>query len=105
MEMRQNKTVLQVLIEARAMIADPNNWCRGDYFIDNRCCPLGAIAATIGKPKNFWGGEAVFNHPANLALSEAMGEAVHKFNDDESHSHADILAAFDKAIENEQDAH
>lgn len=101
METGQEKTTLQVLVEARARITDPNDWCRGDYFIDNRCCPLGAIAVAMGKPKNFWSGEAVFNTPANLALSEAMGEAVHKFNDDERNSHADVLAAFDKAIENE----
>jgi hypothetical protein len=95
-------TTAEVLKQARALISDEANWGQhlfarnadGDIVApeDEDACRFCALGALIRAGQ-------VGNHHrlAALALSiETGGEAVNIFND--THTHAEVLAAFDAAI-------
>lgn len=103
-------TTHETLKAARALIATPERWTREKYFGIRRedgsveglgikqagladCyCSVGAIAAVSGLTiQDVERGEAV------LALEKVCRYPLISFND--TSTHAEILAAFDKAIE------
>lgn len=98
-----SKSTLDVLIAARKLINKPIKWGRGRRGTDrplNTCCTAEAIenAAPFGSPG--W---------ANLRLAayRAVGNVVHReslvsWNDEPDRTHAEVLAAFDRAIEAER---
>lgn len=93
-----------ILRAARERIARPEAWTRGAYWRDvngQDCaqpdavcfCALGAIRAS--------GGIDDASPPAKAlkAVVRALGYSyVHDWNDDTPTTHADVLAAFDRAI-------
>lgn len=99
-------TPKEVLIAARALISDPGKWTRGDYAIDKdgktvsvlsqdaTCwCALGAIR----KAGHYYCDR---NEPALFLERAIFGEKIDfidVFND--SHTHEEVIAAFDRAIE------
>jgi hypothetical protein len=101
------KTV-DVLIQAKALIADPSNWIQGKYYkkvVDGReCfCSLGAISKAMKPEINFdiesfeldW-----TNNEAEKLLSKVVNHGpttFARYNDE--HTHAEVMEAFDKAIE------
>jgi hypothetical protein len=89
-------SVLETLIKARALIEKHENWTQGKFF-DNRGrrCALGALYDAEGIPYT-----QSATTPSDKALRSAMGEFPGTFND--THTHADVLAAFDRAIEAER---
>lgn len=112
------KTIKEVLIEARALIADPARWTQGEFartadgrILDGYCegavcwCALGAIRKVTME-----GAESREERTEALVLSYDAADllqahlanviAVPKFND--SHTHEEVLALFDKAIGREQ---
>lgn len=95
-----NRRTLDILISARAWLADPDRWIQGaswhnadGVYTDNpaavvQTCAIGAVALID------------YDHyfDAVNQLREAMGGvAVDDFNDE--HTHAEVLAAFDRAIQ------
>lgn len=91
---------LEILTLARAKIADEKNWCQENFAKDifnngtpatsvTACawCSLGALKR-VAKYTNY-------SH-AEILLSHYMDNCVAHFND--SHTHAEVLAAWDKAI-------
>lgn len=96
-------TVKEVLIAARAKIADPANWTQHDYA-RRKCgyavnptstyaecwCAIGALAAVIGDTVRAEKSVPYFE------LRDAMGLDIDDFND--THTHAEVLAKFDEAI-------
>ncbi len=104
-------TPKEILINARALIADPENWIHGELAKNNQgqtvnvsapdatCfCTAGAlIKACGGYPDDA-------HHEALSVISSVVGgdyglrlyEAIYDFND--SASHAEVLEAFDRAI-------
>lgn len=95
-EVETKPSTKEVLIEARKLITDPNDWHQGAYTCDGRMCSLAAIWTAMGMTIN----EALrldSSVPAERALEEAMGGAfVGHFNDERTHDQ--VLAAFDRAI-------
>lgn len=90
--------VIDVLERARAIIADPKDWCRGDFHRDGARCAMGAIM--VAAPMTRVRGDKLFLG-AMIALQDtvcAMSKCrnIATFND--SHTHSDVLAAFDRAI-------
>lgn len=92
-------TALEVLTRARAFIADESRWCQGESVIGEdgrahlalwpdpaKCCAYGAMAYVSGD----------FDPPGWRELWDACGDDPIKFND--SHKHAEVLDAFDRAI-------
>lgn len=98
---------VQILRDARALIADEKNWTQGTYSLDQFggsvepvdekavCfCSLGALAKVVGArdPDDTLQGEAVI-----VSLVREQGYTnVAEFND--SHTHSDVLDLFDRAI-------
>lgn len=95
----------EILIEARKKIEKPENWttkvfARDKYGVNVPCrednavcfCTLGALRRTCWKDHNFkWP-----SHHAEVALEMQMEFTIAHFND--NHTHAEVLAAWDRAI-------
>jgi hypothetical protein len=98
--------VVDVLVRARALIADEKYWCRGNYtqLVDDESvfayCAVGAeMNATRGLMG--WPDES----PSLVALINALPAGytrVSVFNDDPKTTHADVLSLYDRAIEMER---
>jgi hypothetical protein len=79
----------EVLRRARKVIEDPERWTQGAYSRDGgKRCAAGAIYCQDAPVDD----RAV----AYSVLWAVVGSRVEGFND--SHSHTEVLAAFDKAI-------
>lgn len=114
--------IVQILTAARATISNPENWIKeafwgrdygapiassftdvvSDYEGATRFCALGAIRRN--NPRGI--GSAHLEAEQALALASPNAgfsheESVYEFNDMEHTTHADILAMFDLAIENQ----
>ena len=91
---------IKVLREAKARINKPEKWCKGAYvsFRDpSAYCMLGSMG---------WRRSAVNDAPlspgtddASWLLKRVIGENIPDFNDAGITTHADVMAAFDLAIE------
>ena len=85
--------VVKVLTEAKKRIATPDKWCRGSmHQSGGKSCAIGAIHKVAHHSTPLW-------VPALHALEEACGEWPPSYNDRRSTKHADVLAKFDLAIE------
>lgn len=91
--------VAEVLRAARALIDTPDKWCQGQFHKDGAYCASGAIgvAAGVDIEVGCW-----FCHPAWQALADTVNAAqsggIGSWNDRPERTHADVLAAFDRAI-------
>lgn len=91
---------LDVLVKAKEIIQEPANWIQGDYSNDERTCfcSLGAIAQVMGVDEMISAYQ-----PASKLLLEVVsseipaGRNFAAYNDE--HTHAEVMEAFDKAIE------
>lgn len=127
------KSVLNVLTDARAKIARPEWWSKGNFHSDetNRfwfkkddpratChCILGAVEIADPKfnPMDMdANGDYVKSHPAVAALAAAIPQGwtccngektnwIPSFNDDRNTTHEQVLALFDTAIAAEAAKH
>jgi hypothetical protein len=91
-------SVADVLRKARALIEKPENWLQGEYCDGDKFCLLGAIAKVQELPE--YKSEETPAYFAVKAAVRALDPGTvfpHRFND--THTHAEVLAAFDRAIE------
>jgi len=81
----------EILIRARKLIQDPKNWIQEHFYHNGAYCGSGALIAA-GLTGAFSG------NPAYESLRKAAktNEQFCTFND--THTHAEVLAAFDRAI-------
>lgn len=92
----------EILIKAKEVIANPENWIQGSYAIDKDnntaygfnkntvCfCSIGAIQKVLGSNK--------LNKAENF-LREAAGCNIVEYNDE--HTHSEVMEVWDKAIKN-----
>lgn len=102
-----SKEVAAALRAARALIESEATWIRGDFArtVDGRpvpptyatahfFCALGAVFHVVGVRGSL--GESVYQ-----SLKNATGGPVGDFND--TNTHAEVLAAFDRAIAEEKE--
>ncbi len=101
-------SVVGVLVATRAVISDPDRWCKHVRRLNGRHCALGAFEVAL--PREY----PVDSHPAVAALAEAVRQLdpelydgsgiapwiVANFNN--QHSHAELMHAFDIAIASEK---
>lgn len=89
-------TTVEVLREGRARIALPENWTKGSYRTpDGRCCMSGAIGMPSSDGAGVYGAYAVLQEAIGLPLTISLST----WNDVPERTHAEVLAAFDHAIE------
>lgn len=93
-------TTAEVLRDAKALIADPDRWIKGrnQMILDGRkCyCSVGAIEAAAQDDSAYTA--------AWIALHDSLYTWPAQFNDSPKTTHADVMAAFDRAIAAEESA-
>lgn len=93
----------EILIAARAKIEDPENWIQGvearaedgthvvPWSTDAVCwCAIGSIRSVVGRCAPYW--------LARGYLDKTTTGDTAEYNDATGRTHAEILAAFDRAI-------
>ena len=89
-------SVVEVLREARSLVDTPEKWCQGAERVGNALCSVGAISVASGM------GEVRLDFfPRALETFRAVvgwNQSASWWNDAPERTHADVLAAFDKAI-------
>ena len=92
--------VLRDLIAARTLITDPANWCQGNAAQNAKGFPAAPLHDEAVRFCS-WGAaaRAAGAHSGDRfsAVKDALGVGFISFND--SHSHEEVLALFDRAIE------
>jgi hypothetical protein len=91
-----------VLVAARKVIEDPESWAHGEAFVPEtgqRCAAMAISVANDNKGHYDAACSAVFKAatgeaPTHTAPALALGD----WNDASERTHAEVLAAFDKAI-------
>ena len=92
------QTVKEILIAARAIIADEENWTQGAYAKDKDGMSSGVICSnavcfcSIGAIRKI----TISPFDAMAVLRNHMGDSIILFND--GHTHKEVLAAWDEAI-------
>ncbi len=87
-------TARDVLVQARALISDPADWCQNAFFLpDGRICGSEAIYQAARTDSSSDNSDDIEARDLFLRIN---GETVMQFND--GHTHAEVMAAFDKTI-------
>jgi hypothetical protein len=94
------KPELPVLIEARARIADPLMWGKGkrgasrpfDTYCASEAIRVGTVELSLPLQRS---ARALFCQAIGIDISDSIPD----WNDAPERTHADVLAAFDEAIE------
>jgi hypothetical protein len=91
-------TAHEVLVKARNPIADPSWWCKGSYggYKNEPKCAVGAMEAIVGE-RATGSVESAFLKANNIDREQFS--CVEVWNDARGRTHAEVLAAFDKAIQ------
>lgn len=97
-------TTREILVAARKLIEKPENWCQADYALDKTGKSVSCFADEGPDACAFCSSGAIFRvaidspllPDARMALVQAMDADIAYFND--KHTHAEVLAAFDRAI-------
>jgi hypothetical protein len=96
--------VRELLIAARKLIEQPEHWTKGHYARDARGAPVLPIdseavcwctVGALGRADQERDTNEVYLN-TRMVLLEHMQPCLSEFND--NHTHAEVLAAFDKAI-------
>jgi hypothetical protein len=82
--------VTRILIAARERIEDPENWCQRDLTRGKAMCAYAALSRASGTETEAC--RAAFD----LLVKGMNAWSVSEWND--THTHAEVLAAFDRAI-------
>lgn len=106
-------TTIEILVAARALLADPARWTKGESARDLRgkevppnypsavCwCMTGALNKVVRSPCMWFKSEAVLS--AAELLETTVASEITSFNDNPATTHADVLRALDAAIERAQ---
>jgi hypothetical protein len=96
-----------ILVAARALIEQPKAWTQGEYARDKKGnrVPLTSRQATCWCAMGATGRAQAGNIPAGVRardrLRAAIGDrSIPGWNDAPERTHAEVLAAFDRAISN-----
>ncbi len=95
-------TTLEVLVEARKLIALPEHWTQNVFARTLEGNPtatlsLGAVCwCSVGA---IYKVSSCHNHGALAALKKVARTSLAKYND--NHTHAEVLSMFDRAIQKE----
>jgi hypothetical protein len=88
-----NQSPREVLIAARKLIEKPENWTQRKFRHGDAYCMSGALLAIDG--------HSIMSSAVYAALKQAVPSSFHclaEWNDAPERTHAEVLAAFDRAI-------
>ena len=93
---------VEVLVVARAKVDTPEKWITNQYDRDDAYCAVGACMAAAGYDMTNLSASYEQSCVKSIALcylEKVVGHNVVTWNDAKGRTHAEVLAAFDKAIE------
>jgi hypothetical protein len=83
----------EILIKARKLIEDPENWIQGRFYHEGAYCGVGALVAAGASTSE----QPLESHPAYTRLLKVLNyPSFTVFND--THTHTEVLEIFDRAI-------
>lgn len=89
------------LIRAKSLISDPKHWTKGEHMTiinekeqEFAYCALGAMRASADYHVENW----VHQVDAFKAANNLGHDVIPRWNDDATRTHAEVMAAMDKAI-------
>lgn len=91
---------VETLKAAKALISDPTKWTQGAYARDAEGTvtdPFASDAACWCSVRSIVAVSREWFFASESLLEKAIGGGVIRFND--MHTHAEVMAAFDRAIE------
>lgn len=114
--MKTNLTNVEILTNAKALIAEPDHWIKGNWTDSSKVCfcAMGAIATAMGYDAynimtdyNFDQTRILHDHAVSDHLRSAMGvdrhgltrSSIADVNDMKDTTHEQMMGYFDKAIE------
>jgi hypothetical protein len=86
----------EVLVKASNLIADEKDWCGRGWGSEGQRCAWHALFTADGTAEHGPTSPLVRQAVTDIQVANPGMGLLGKFND--SHSHAEVLAAFDKAI-------
>lgn len=90
-------THLQILLQARALISDPDNWIQGKEYDLKGFCAFGAVRHASEYDDNVcWKVMAYLKRELPRRWVFFRWRSVAQYNDNKTH--ADVMALFDRAI-------
>jgi hypothetical protein len=89
-------TTKEILIAARKRIEDPKNWVKGQLRDGDAVCALGALYE-VAPDRSSLQSPVYLAYEALTNLIPGAAPQLGNFND--QHTHAEVLALFDRAIE------
>jgi hypothetical protein len=93
---RADTAIRDVLVEARRLIEDPEDWCQ-QYQMGESICAVHAIQKACVLSPHVREVDAIRALGCGMGLLQpGLGFVEGHWND--THSHAEVLAAFDRAI-------
>lgn len=93
-------TTLEALEIGRARIADPKDWAKGDGSVGGPPEPCRCAVTALPRPKRISGAVALCGAIGVDATVRVRG--FYEWHDAPERTHAEILAAYDKAIATER---
>ena len=93
-------TEADVLRRAKALIGRPESWCKGMFRTEMKYCARGAITNAVVDLEQMGAKRIAHLVPrAEQLLSRAIAKKnIEQWNDSPFTLHADVIAAFDRAI-------
>ena len=96
--MENQAEVRELLIKARKVIENPENWCRGAYSWDGKHCAVGALYEVTGDSQREIINDSLKLYPAYEYLNQLTLDSSGIIHYNDSHQHHEVLAIFDIAI-------
>lgn len=110
-----NRTIVEILQEAKELISNPENWCQGDLYQREdgspvttahaesicRYCSVGAIYKTVpwgntNAGKNHWSVMSYLERAIDLRSKVSRSHEIVDFND--TNPHSEVMKMWDDAI-------
>lgn len=90
--MSTDMTPVEVLRKARELVSDPAHWCQGYFRCGEAYCSAGALLYTT---RDEWLEDKAYGF---MLAATGQSHSISGWNDDENRTHAEVIAAFDRAI-------
>ena len=94
---RDEGASLDVLLDARARLADPDRWTQADYVHGGRCCLVASVLLARGEDP-IWDSD---DCPETRLLARIVGvepDDLTEWQDHPDRSHADVRRVLDRAV-------
>lgn len=90
--------VRELLIKAREVIKNPENWCKTYYNWNGQYCAVGALFEVTGDRQDEIINDKLKLYPAYEYLNQLTLDSYGIIYYNDTHEHWEVIAVFDRAI-------